>query len=151
MQCPFSHRPIPLVRRSDLQVCETSLRGETHFLVKVPLALVYVQLPLLQYHVLDALNSCWEVWQSQVKRVTAARIQAGDFESWHAEWIKPARRAHTWADEAFGRGQRVSAREAYLQVIAANTPAIALYQTLGFTEAYRYHYRIQDRIGPKSS
>lgn len=33
------------------------------------------------------------------------------------------------------------AREAWLQVEAANAPAIALYRSLGFTEVYRYHYR----------
>lgn len=33
------------------------------------------------------------------------------------------------------------AREAWLQVEAANEPALALYRSLGFTEVYRYHYR----------
>ncbi|MGS1094223.1 GNAT family N-acetyltransferase [Aquamicrobium terrae] len=33
------------------------------------------------------------------------------------------------------------AREAWLQVEAANEPALALYGSLGFTEVYRYHYR----------
>jgi ribosomal protein S18 acetylase RimI-like enzyme len=33
------------------------------------------------------------------------------------------------------------AREAWLQVEAANAPALALYHSLGFEEAYRYHYR----------
>jgi ribosomal protein S18 acetylase RimI-like enzyme len=33
---------------------------------------------------------------------------------------------------------------AYLQVVMTNTPAIALYESLGFNEAYRYAYRILD-------
>lgn len=40
-----------------------------------------------------------------------------------------------------GWGQARGARRAYLQVEAGNTPALALYGTEGFAEAYRYHYR----------
>lgn len=64
MLLPSSHRPIPLVRRSDLQVSTIPLqeRGTTigshgnSIVVKDPLALVYYHLPLLQYQVLDALD-----------------------------------------------------------------------------------------------
>ena len=51
-----TNRPIPLVRRADLQVCPTSLRGDEHVVVKDPLAVRYFQLPLLQYRVLEALD-----------------------------------------------------------------------------------------------
>lgn len=40
---------------------------------------------------------------------------------------------------AFGAAQ--GAKSAYLQVVATNLSAIALYRDLGFGEAYRYHYR----------
>ena len=39
-------------------------------------------------------------------------------------------------------GPQYGAHSAYLQVVASNAPAIALYRSLGFVEAYRYHYRM---------
>jgi len=39
-------------------------------------------------------------------------------------------------------GRQAGARSAYLQVRDGNAAALALYADLGFTEAYRYHYRI---------
>jgi pimeloyl-ACP methyl ester carboxylesterase len=47
--------------------------------------------------------------------VTASHIRQGDFESWHEQWSKTARRVHALADDALQQGQRVSAREAYLR------------------------------------
>jgi len=37
--------------------------------------------------------------------------------------------------------QSVGATRAAIQVLSTNTPAVKLYTSLGFSEAYRYHYR----------
>ena len=42
---------------------------------------------------------------------------------------------------ALGWAQEVGATSAAIQVLAENAPAIHLYGSLGFEEAYRYHYR----------
>jgi putative peptide zinc metalloprotease protein len=56
MLIPSSNRPIPLVRRSDLQISAISGHNDDHVLVKDPLALTYFQLPILQYTILSALD-----------------------------------------------------------------------------------------------
>lgn len=40
-------------------------------------------------------------------------------------------------------GHARGADHAYLQVVMGNGPALRLYESLGFREAYRYHYRVQ--------
>src|SRR5215203_17695 len=45
---------------------------------------------------------------------TAYRIKEGDFESWYQEWLKTAKRVHSYADESVKSGHTISAREAYL-------------------------------------
>jgi|KBSMisStaDraftv2_1062788.scaffolds.fasta_scaffold96469_2 pimeloyl-ACP methyl ester carboxylesterase len=46
---------------------------------------------------------------------TAYRIKEGDFESWHTEWLKTAKRIHGYADDCFSKGHLTSAKEAYLR------------------------------------
>ena len=46
---------------------------------------------------------------------TAYKIKEGDFESWHQEWLKTAKRVNKYADESIAAGHTVSAREAYLR------------------------------------
>ena len=46
---------------------------------------------------------------------TAYRTKEGDFESWHQEWLKTAKRVNKYADESLAAGHTVSAREAYLR------------------------------------
>ena len=42
-------------------------------------------------------------------------------------------------------GQSVGAKDAYLQVMAGNAGALRLYEQLGFTTGYYYHYREEPR------
>ncbi len=46
---------------------------------------------------------------------TAYRITEGDFESWHKEWLKTAKRIQSYADECLAKGHAISARDAYLR------------------------------------
>jgi hypothetical protein len=46
---------------------------------------------------------------------TAYRIKEGDFESWHIEWFKTAKRVHKYPENCLARVHKVSAREAYLR------------------------------------
>ena len=54
------------------------------------------------------------------------------------------RRGHAWhlATDLLAWGQRRGARQAYLQVVRENVPALRLYEKLGFREAYGYWYRL---------
>ncbi len=56
MMVPSSHRPIPLVGRSDLQFCKASLRGEDHVVVKDPIDVRYYLIPKVQFRILQALD-----------------------------------------------------------------------------------------------
>ena len=46
--------------------------------------------------------------------------------------------------ELLQQARAAGARLAYLQVDAANAPAMAVYRRLGFVDAYGYHYRSRD-------
>ncbi len=46
---------------------------------------------------------------------TAGRIEEGNFESWHREWLATAERVRGIAEDCIARGHEVSAREAWLR------------------------------------
>src|SRR5918995_2719446 len=46
---------------------------------------------------------------------TASRIEEGDADGWHRQWIATAERVAGYADESARAGHVVSAREAYLR------------------------------------
>jgi hypothetical protein len=46
---------------------------------------------------------------------TAYRIEEGNFESWHREWLKTAKRIHGYAEECILKNHKISARDAYLR------------------------------------
>ena len=56
---------------------------------------------------------------------TAYRIREGDFESWHQEWLKTAKRIHKYAEDCLAAGHKISARDAYLR--ASNYYRVAEY------------------------
>ncbi len=47
---------------------------------------------------------------------------------------------------ALGWTREKGATSAAIQVVSSNAPAIALYEQLGFTEQYRYHYRRPPKV-----
>lgn len=46
---------------------------------------------------------------------TAYRITEGDFESWYVEWLKTAKRVHSYAENSATKNHTISASEAYLR------------------------------------
>ena len=62
---------------------------------------------------------------------TAYRIKEGDFESWHIEWLKTAKRVHKYAEDCLARGHKVSAREAYLRASNYTGSRIPPYRARG--------------------
>ena len=46
---------------------------------------------------------------------TAYRIEEGNFESWHKEWLKTAKRIHGYAEDCIAKNHKISARDAYLR------------------------------------
>ncbi|WP_244908281.1 GNAT family N-acetyltransferase [Paenibacillus campinasensis] len=63
--------------------------------------------------------------------------------------------APSYRNQGFGKqlilnllrwGQEHGARHSYLQVVCSNAPALRLYGKLGYTETYRYWYRVKENL-----
>jgi len=71
---------------------------------------------------------------------TAYRIKEGDFESWYEEWIKTAKRVHSYAKDSETKGHMISAKEAYLR-------ATNYYRTSAFFLVDSKDQRLASTIG----
>jgi ribosomal protein S18 acetylase RimI-like enzyme len=64
--------------------------------------------------------------------------------------VDEARRGRGFGRAAMAAGlnaaRETGADHAALQVVAANDVALKLYESLGFGEAYRYHYRVPKEL-----
>ena len=77
-------------------------------------------------------------------------VALSDHQAWVYDVVvapEARRRGHAQAlmNGLLAEALAAGARQACLQVVAANAPANALYEGLGFTETYRYGYRRQER------
>jgi ribosomal protein S18 acetylase RimI-like enzyme len=72
----------------------------------------------------------------------AERAHVGIFEVLCAPAARRQGHARAIVEGLMGWGRAQGAATAYLQVVAANAPAVALYRGLGFAPLYGYHYRI---------
>lgn len=83
--------------------------------------------------------------QEQVPVATAVCVHDGDlagmFEVAAAASVRGQGHGRRIMMSALKWARMRGASRAWLQVEADNAPAIGLYRSLGFTEAYRYHYR----------
>ncbi len=95
------------------------------------------------------------LWQGTAAVAAGLAVRQGEFLCLHSIVADPTQRAR-----GFGRaitrglmrwGQTHGATLAWLQVVKSNTPALRLYNALGFgREIYRYHYRARpgDAVSP---
>ncbi len=77
------------------------------------------------------------------------QIEDGWAGLYNIETVAPHRRAghgRRMVEALLGWARDNGAERAYLQVTLANAPAIALYRSFGFEEAYRYWYRAHPEI-----
>ncbi|MGC2306849.1 MAG: hypothetical protein WA461_00475 [Nitrososphaeraceae archaeon] len=64
---------------------------------------------------------------------TAYRIKEGDFESWHTEWLKTAKRIHSYADDSLAKDHQYA--------ISTSVIFVAIRRQRGL-QHYNCHYTI---------